>query len=707
MKYWCKYYLFVFIVYLYIEEVKVDLPVHCLSSKIEGNWIVYMGDNSHDKDLKCGHKRPDQNLDHYNTDVDRVFKHKFEVIVKLERPDKVLSIKDNKQLGKWTMIYDEGFEFTILDQVFFAFNRYKKTGRFSASNTDTEDTKGYMNICNKTFLGWYHNKNSNLNWGCYWTEKIEEKKLKSLDISLISYRNIFKLNVIPDLSRKAPDNFFSNNENNSSYERDVKDKDDFSSLKNNFLKNSKIKKEEIIQKANKENKHNHINNNLEESETNKINNNDDVSNTSTNSSPNNNTKEKIYSYVDFLKSLRIENSKSKYNNIPHLDIYFMNDEADNGKNSNGNFLEVNSSTKLFQPDYDYVNKINDPKNKYLWTAKVHDDFVGKSYTQMRTLLGNTNFHKTSFFDDLLNHNGHNNNQNNDKMNNNNNNFDNNNNNDNFINQKNDESKEMSNHMKEKERLISSSKNDIKNFLEYGMFLEFDINVNTSSSFISTEMEDESYNRDKNRFKNKNSELNGIKTGASNKFRSSSFSKNSKMELENELESESEFANNSSKNYNKKYKNNSSNNLDNDSNSYNDNDIEITEFNSNTELKQDDKYGKLPLDFDWRNVDGTNYDSPVRKQGECGSCYAIAATSVMESRIRIKSNNRLKPLLSPSSIISCSRYNQGCYGGYPYLVGKFAKEFGFVEEVCQPYTETDDKCFDFCFHEKRWKVKNYG
>jgi len=119
------------------------------------------------------------------------------------------------------------------------------------------------------------------------------------------------------------------------------------------------------------------------------------------------------------------------------------------------------------------------------------------------------------------------------------------------------------------------------------------------------------------------------------------------------------------------------------------------------------YDNLPKSFDWRNVDSVNYDSPIRKQGECGSCYAIAAISVLEVRFRIKSNNRLKPILSPASIISCSRYGQGCAGGYPYLVGKHAKEFGFVDESCQPYAEKDDKCFNYCFNQQVWKAKDYG
>ena len=152
MKYLQNIFQFILIFLKILTYVKLDLPVHCLSSKIEGDWIVYMGDNKFDTDLKCGHKRPDQNLDHYDMNVEKVFKKKYEILINLERPDKVLSVKDNKQIGKWTMIYDEGFEFSINNQIFFAFSRYKKIGKFSPTNIDTEETKGYRNICEKTFI---------------------------------------------------------------------------------------------------------------------------------------------------------------------------------------------------------------------------------------------------------------------------------------------------------------------------------------------------------------------------------------------------------------------------------------------------------------------------------------------------------------------------------------------------------------------------
>eukprot|EP00455_Lapot_gusevi_P036500 TRINITY_DN4062_c0_g1_i7.p1 TRINITY_DN4062_c0_g1~~TRINITY_DN4062_c0_g1_i7.p1 ORF type:complete len:526 (+),score=195.00 TRINITY_DN4062_c0_g1_i7:56-1579(+) len=94
---------------------------------------------------------------------------------------------------------------------------------------------------------------------------------------------------------------------------------------------------------------------------------------------------------------------------------------------------------------------------------------------------------------------------------------------------------------------------------------------------------------------------------------------------------------------------------------------------------------IPDHFDWRNVNGVNYVSPVRDQGNCGSCYAFASMATLEARIRILSNNTQQPILSPQHAVSCSQYSQGCDGGFPYLVaGKYGMDFGILEEECYPY-----------------------
>ncbi|XP_013408253.1 dipeptidyl peptidase 1-like [Lingula anatina] len=102
--------------------------------------------------------------------------------------------------------------------------------------------------------------------------------------------------------------------------------------------------------------------------------------------------------------------------------------------------------------------------------------------------------------------------------------------------------------------------------------------------------------------------------------------------------------------------------------------------------------ELPLEFDWRNVQGVNYVSPVRNQGSCGSCYAFSSMAMHEARIRIMTNNSDQVILSPQDVVECSSYAQGCEGGFPYLIaGKYAEDFGLTPETCNPYKGFDHDC----------------
>jgi len=93
------------------------------------------------------------------------------------------------------------------------------------------------------------------------------------------------------------------------------------------------------------------------------------------------------------------------------------------------------------------------------------------------------------------------------------------------------------------------------------------------------------------------------------------------------------------------------------------------------LQEGPDISKLPKHFDWRNVDGKNYIGPVENQGFCGSCYAHASMDALASRVRIQTKNKVNPKYSIDNILSCSEYSQGCAGGYGYLVGKYAQDFG--------------------------------
>ncbi|MBN3304004.1 dipeptidyl peptidase 1 [Amia ocellicauda] len=109
---------------------------------------------------------------------------------------------------------------------------------------------------------------------------------------------------------------------------------------------------------------------------------------------------------------------------------------------------------------------------------------------------------------------------------------------------------------------------------------------------------------------------------------------------------------------------------------------------------------LPESWDWRNVNGVNYVSPVRNQASCGSCYSFASMGMLESRVRIMTNNTQQPIFSPQQVVSCSEYSQGCDGGFPYLIaGKYIQDFGVVEESCFPYIGSDSPCTmkEGCIH----------
>ncbi|KAF2359367.1 Peptidase C1A papain C-terminal [Trinorchestia longiramus] len=98
---------------------------------------------------------------------------------------------------------------------------------------------------------------------------------------------------------------------------------------------------------------------------------------------------------------------------------------------------------------------------------------------------------------------------------------------------------------------------------------------------------------------------------------------------------------------------------------------------------------LPSQFDWRDVHGVNYVSPVRHQLQCGSCYAFASAGMLEARLRISTNLSRTDIFSPQDIVSCSHLSEGCDGGFGYLIaGRYAKEQGVVDESCNKYRGKD-------------------
>lgn len=119
---------------------------------------------------------------------------------------------------------------------------------------------------------------------------------------------------------------------------------------------------------------------------------------------------------------------------------------------------------------------------------------------------------------------------------------------------------------------------------------------------------------------------------------------------------------------------------------------------------------LPNEWDWSDIEGVNYVSEPREQGECGSCYAIATIEMIEARLRILTNKSFDELLSAAFLLSCGLYTEGCDGGYPTLALKFIEEFGLVPESCFPYSDDPKSCSEVCDMDSipyKISVKNYG
>lgn len=81
---------------------------------------------------------------------------------------------------------------------------------------------------------------------------------------------------------------------------------------------------------------------------------------------------------------------------------------------------------------------------------------------------------------------------------------------------------------------------------------------------------------------------------------------------------------------------------------------------------------------------------VRDQGGCGSCWALAAISVMSDRICIASNGRYRDGLSAQQLVECCNYCGGCTGApnsfFPFL---YWHQQGVVTDQCFPYTIARD------------------
>lgn len=101
--------------------------------------------------------------------------------------------------------------------------------------------------------------------------------------------------------------------------------------------------------------------------------------------------------------------------------------------------------------------------------------------------------------------------------------------------------------------------------------------------------------------------------------------------------------------------------------------------------------EIPTEWDWRNVNNTNFVTWDKNQHiphYCGSCWAQGVTSALSDRLSIM-NNALGPEVNLSPQVLINFNGEGtCEGGMPAKAYSYIKKNGIPDQTCQIYEAAD-------------------
>jgi len=112
-------------------------------------------------------------------------------------------------------------------------------------------------------------------------------------------------------------------------------------------------------------------------------------------------------------------------------------------------------------------------------------------------------------------------------------------------------------------------------------------------------------------------------------------------------------------------------------------ISRSPYNKSSILKKDDVFNANPIDY-------RDKLSPVRDQGQCGSCWTFSTTGAAEGNIGIKFGVNYK-YLSTQQLVDCDKNDNGCNGGDFLTAFNYINATGLVDDASYTYTAQQGQC----------------